>query len=248
MIEQWQIRKPELENLSKSGKGFDDKCISTVDYFIVQALINTKPQDQKVIRHKGFNFKLTNYYEKMSIFDVDDPIRVKQYILHDQDKNKYVLDLFLKKIKFNPHSHSKFDSSTSADLKRKNRELLSNNPIKGVYQLAYSDDIETRCFFQVDKNGNANGWVLEINYKTKNAFKTLQSINKGQLIDFTQSVRLYEVRDGFRKGMCIKSSNEKIEVKVNKKVTNLIDYSKKVEKLMGQDFINQVTKLAKFGF
>jgi hypothetical protein len=46
-------------------------------------------------------------------------------------------------------------------------------------------------------------------------------------------VRLYEFRDGFRKGMCIKSSNEKIEVKVNKKVTNLIDYSKKVEKLMG---------------
>jgi hypothetical protein len=66
----------------------------------------------------------------MSILDEDDPMKVKKLILHDQDRNKVVLDKFLQRINFRPHFHSRVVDSNDDD---KNIEIINTNPIKGIY-------------------------------------------------------------------------------------------------------------------
>jgi hypothetical protein len=49
--------------------------------------------------------------------DDEDLLKVKQYILHDQDINKVVLDSYLQRINFKPHFHSSVVNSNNYNFK-----------------------------------------------------------------------------------------------------------------------------------
>jgi hypothetical protein len=86
----------------------------------------------------------------MAIHDAADPMQVIQYILPDEDTNKINLNNYLNMINFNPHNHSRANKKVNFGSKQKNIELISTNPMKGIY---YSSNFLSSVITQLDQNG-----------------------------------------------------------------------------------------------
>ena len=125
-------------------------------------------------------------------------------------------------INFNPHNHSRANKKVNFGSKQKNIELISTNPMKGIY---YSSNFLSSVITQLDQNGKQNGWQLMITLNNSSNEKQISSTDKNYQIDFTSYIRLSEMRDGKQKGINIHAKDDKVTIFSNNRFLEIVNYT-----------------------